>query len=53
MPANERSVRMLFRRLGHGPKLKDGRITQEDLDCYLAMLRYTDTMRNEIAPRAP
>lgn len=50
MPANERSVRMLFRRLGHGPKLKDGRITQEDLDCYLAMLRHTDTMRNEIAP---
>ena len=50
IPANERSVRMLFRRLGHGPKLKDGRITQEDLDCYLAMLRYTDTMRNEIAP---
>ena len=50
MPANERSVRMLFRRLGHGPKLEDGRITQDDLDCYLAMLRYTDTMRNEIAP---
>ena len=50
IPANERSVRMLFRRLGHGPKLKDGRITQEDLDCYLAMLRHTDTMRNEIAP---
>jgi 2-hydroxy-6-oxonona-2,4-dienedioate hydrolase len=50
MPANERSVRMLFRRLGHGAKLEDGRITQEDLDCYLAMLRYTDTMRNEIGP---
>ncbi|HET9758007.1 MAG TPA: alpha/beta hydrolase [Candidatus Limnocylindrales bacterium] len=50
MPANEQSVRMLFRRMGHGPKLKDGRITQEDLDCYVAMLRDTDTMRNEIAP---
>jgi pimeloyl-ACP methyl ester carboxylesterase len=50
MPANERSVRMLFRRLGHGPKLEDGRITQQDLDCYLAMLRHTDTMRNEIGP---
>ena len=50
IPANERSVRMLFRRLGHGPKLEDGRITQEDLDCYLAMLRHTDTMRNEIGP---
>lgn len=50
IPANERSVRMLFRRLGHGPKLADGRITQEDLDCYLAMLRHTDTMRNDIGP---
>jgi pimeloyl-ACP methyl ester carboxylesterase len=50
LPANERSVRMLFRRLGHGSKLTDGRITQEDLDCYLAMLRDTDTMRNEIGP---
>ena len=50
MPANERSVRMLFRRLGHGDKLEDGRITQADLDCYLAMLRHTDTMRNEIGP---
>jgi 2-hydroxy-6-oxonona-2,4-dienedioate hydrolase len=50
MPANERSVRMLFRRLGHGPKLEDGRITQADLDCYLALLRHTDTMRNEIGP---
>jgi len=50
MPANERTVRMLFRRLGHGPKLEDGRITQEDFDCYLAMLRHTDTMRNEIGP---
>lgn len=50
LPANERSVRMLFRRLGHGDKLEDGRITQADLDCYLAMLRHTDTMRNEIGP---
>lgn len=50
MPASERSVRMIFRRLGHGPKLEDGRITQAYLDCYLALLRHTDTMRNEIAP---
>ena len=50
MPANERTVRMLFRRMGHAAKLKDGRITQADIDCYLALLRDTDTMRNEIAP---
>ena len=50
MPANERSTRLLFRRMGHGAKLEDGRITQADIDCYLALLRDTDTMRNEIAP---
>ena len=50
MPANERSTRMLFKRMGHGAKLKDGRITQADIDCYLALLRDTDTLRNEIAP---
>jgi 2-hydroxy-6-oxonona-2,4-dienedioate hydrolase len=50
MPSTERSVRMIFRGLGHGPKLDDGRLTQEDIDCYLAMLRHTDTRRNEFAP---
>ena len=50
MPANERSVRMLFRRMGHAAKLKDGRLSQADIDCYLALLRDTDTVRNEIAP---
>lgn len=50
IPANERSVRILFARMGHDAKLKDGRITQADIDCYLALLRDTDTMRNEIAP---
>ena len=49
LPANERSVRLLFRSLGHGPSLDAGRITREDLDCYLALLRNTDTMRNELA----
>lgn len=50
MPANQRSMRVLFRGLGHGPKLDDGRITAEDLDCFLALLRHTDTIRNEFAP---
>lgn len=49
LPQNERSVRMLFRGLGHGPALDDGRITAEDIGCYLALLRDTDTMRNEVA----
>ncbi len=50
IPPNERTVRMLFQRIGHGPSLEAGRITREDIDCYLALLRYTDTMRNELAP---
>ena len=49
MPANERSVGMIFRGLGHGQSLADGRITAEDVDAYLALLRHTDTMRNELA----
>jgi pimeloyl-ACP methyl ester carboxylesterase len=49
LPATERSVRMTFRRIGHGTSLDAGRITRADLDCYLAMLRYTETIRNEVA----
>ena len=50
MPVTRRSMRVLFRAAGHGPKLGDGRITQEALDTYLALLRHTDTRRNEFAP---
>ena len=50
IPASERSVRMTFRRIGHGVSLDAGNITREDLDAYLAMLRHTDTMRNELGP---
>ncbi len=49
LPPSERSVRMAFRRIGHGRSLAEGRITREDVDCYLALLRYTDTMSNELA----
>jgi 2-hydroxy-6-oxonona-2,4-dienedioate hydrolase len=48
MPATERSVRMTFRRIGHGVSLDAGSVNREDLDAYLAMLRHTDTMRNEL-----
>jgi 2-hydroxy-6-oxonona-2,4-dienedioate hydrolase len=50
MPASERSVRQLFRRLGQAEALADGRISAADIDAYLALLRHTDTMRNEIEP---
>lgn len=49
LPPSEATVRMMFRRIGHGPSLEAGRITREDLDAYLALLRDTDTLRNELA----
>ena len=53
MRPTERSVRILFGLLGHGPSLVDGRITAADFAAYLALLRETDTMSNEMAaPRA-
>ncbi len=53
VPPNERSVRTLFGLLGHGPSVADGRITPADLTAYLALLRHTHTMRNEMAaPRS-
>ena len=50
LPRTDRSIRMFFERMGHGQKLIDGRITQLDLDCFLALMLHTDTMRNELAP---
>lgn len=50
LPRTERSIRILFERMGHGEKLLDGRIGQLELDCYLALMLHTDTMRNELAP---
>lgn len=50
LPRTERSIRILFERMGHGEKLLDGRISQLELDCYLALMLHTDTMRNELTP---
>jgi 2-hydroxy-6-oxonona-2,4-dienedioate hydrolase len=49
LPPNERAVRMMFRRIGHGPSLKAGRIAEEMVSWYVALLRHTRTMRNEAA----
>lgn len=49
VPANERMIRLLFRQIGQGQSVKAGRITQADIDGWVAMLRYTDTRRNEMA----
>lgn len=50
LPRTERSIRILLERMGHGEKLLDGRISQREIDCYLALMLHTDTMRNELAP---
>ena len=49
VPPGERAVRMMFRQIGHGESIKTGRITKETLDWWLALLRHTDTTRNELA----
>lgn len=48
VPLNERAVRMMLRRIGLRQALETGRFTQEMLDCYVALLRDTGTMRNEL-----
>ena len=48
VPPNERAVRAMFRQIGLRQALEAGRVPQEVLDCYLALLRDTDTMRNEL-----
>ena len=47
LPPSARSVRMTFRQIGHGASLNDGRITPEDLETYLALLRHTPTLRED------
>lgn len=48
IPVNERAVRSMFRGIGLRQALEAGRIPQETIDCYVALLRHTDTMRNEL-----
>ncbi len=48
VPPNERAVRMMLRQIGLGQALDSGRFTQEALDWYVALLRDTHTMRNDI-----
>ncbi len=48
VPPNERMVRMMLRSVGLRQALDAGRISQELIDAYVALLRDTDTMRNEI-----
>lgn len=47
IPPNERAVRLLLGRIGLGHALETGGFSPEALDCYVSLLRDTDTMRNE------
>jgi len=47
-PAGPRSMRWLFRRMGHGANLDAGRITDHEIDMYVSVLRDSDTIRHEL-----
>ena len=49
VPMNERAVRSMLRQIGLRQALDAGRFSQEGVDWFGAVLRHTDTMRNEIA----
>jgi pimeloyl-ACP methyl ester carboxylesterase len=48
LPANERMVRSMFKRIGLRGALETGRVSQDLVDCYVSLLRDTDTMHNEL-----
>lgn len=51
MPHSRRSVRAMFRQIGLREALDAGLISDEVVDSYLALLRDTDTMRQELRAR--
>jgi pimeloyl-ACP methyl ester carboxylesterase len=48
VPPSERTVRAIFRSIGLRQAMEAGRVSREMLDVYLALLRDTNTMRNEL-----
>jgi pimeloyl-ACP methyl ester carboxylesterase len=49
IPPSTGNVRRIFRQMGHGPSLDAGRITPADIEAYQALLRETDTLRNDFS----
>jgi 2-hydroxy-6-oxonona-2,4-dienedioate hydrolase len=47
LPPNERAGRAILRQIGHGASLDAGRIPAAFFTWYVALQRYTDTMRND------
>ena len=48
IPPTERAVRMLLRQIGLRDALASGKFSRVHVDTFLALLRDTDTMRNEV-----
>ena len=48
MPVNERVVRGMFKRIGLKRALETGKISDELISCYTALLKHTDTLKNEV-----
>jgi pimeloyl-ACP methyl ester carboxylesterase len=53
MPVSERAVRMIFKQIGLRDALASGRVSQEMLDWFQALLRDTSTLRNELDASPP
>jgi pimeloyl-ACP methyl ester carboxylesterase len=49
IPPNRRAVEAIFRGIGSGAAVADGRISGEAIDAYVALLRWTPTLRNDRA----
>ena len=48
LPPTERVVRSMLKQIGLRQAMEAGRVSQEAIDCFLALLGDTDTMRNEV-----
>ncbi len=49
MPATGATVRGILRGIGLGTALEEGRVTDEAINAYRALLTHTDTLRNDLA----
>jgi pimeloyl-ACP methyl ester carboxylesterase len=47
IPPNRRAVEAIFRGIGSGAAVADGRIGPEAIDAFVALLRWTPTLRND------
>jgi len=47
LPVTTSTVRAVFRAIGSGPAIDDGRVSAEAIEAYAALLRWTPTLRND------